>query len=240
MEWREEGILLSQRRHGESAAIIEVFTEGHGRHAGIVRGGASRKIAPVLQPGAQLDLSWRARLEDHLGTFTVEPVRSRAFLMGDRRMLAGLNALTALLSFALPEREPHPSLYGKTLAVLDMMEEGPFWTLAYLHWEMAVLEELGFGLDLDSCAVTGATEGLSYVSPRTGRAVSDAGAGEWAGRLLPLSPALVGGGAGSAGEVVEGLRVTGHFLEHHLAPSLGDKTLPASRNRLIDLLARDT
>ena len=136
MEWREEGILLSQRRHGESAAIIEVFTEGHGRQAGIVRGGASRKIAPVLQPGAQLDLSWRARLEDHLGTFTVEPVRSRAFLMGDRRMLAGLNALTALLSFALPEREPHPSLYGKTLAVLDMMEEGPFWTLAYLRWEM--------------------------------------------------------------------------------------------------------
>ena len=238
MEWREEGLLLSQRRHGESAAIIEVFTKEHGRHAGIGRGGASRKIAPVLQPGAQLDLSWRARLEDHLGTFAVEPVRSRAFLMGDRVMLAGLNALTALLSFTLPEREPHPSLYGKTLAVLDMMEEGPFWTLAYLRWEMAVLEELGFGLALETCAVTGATEGLAYVSPRTGRAVSEAGAGEWAGRLLPLSPALVGGGEGSVAEVVEGLRVTGHFLETHLAPSLGDKRLPPSRARLVDLLAR--
>lgn len=238
MEWREEGLLLSQRRHGESAAIIEVFTKEHGRHAGIVRGGASRKIAPILQPGAQLDLSWRARLEDHLGTFAVEPVRSRAFLMGDRVMLAGLNALTALLSFTLPEREPHPSLYGKTLAVLDMMEEGPFWTLAYLRWEMAVLEELGFGLALETCAVTGATEGLAYVSPRTGRAVSEAGAGEWAGRLLPLSPALVGGGEGTAAEVVEGLQVTGHFLETHLAPSLGDRRLPPSRARLVDLLAR--
>jgi DNA repair protein RecO (recombination protein O) len=238
MEWREEGLLLSQRRHGESAAIIEVFTKEHGRHAGIVRGGASRKIAPILQPGAQLDLSWRARLEDHLGTFAVEPVRSRAFLMSDRVMLAGLNALTALLSFTLPEREPHPSLYGKTLAVLDMMEEGPFWTLAYLRWEMAVLEELGFGLALESCAVTGATEGLAYVSPRTGRAVSEAGAGEWAGRLLPLSPALVGGGEGTAAEVVEGLQVTGHFLETHLAPSLGDRRLPPSRARLVDLLAR--
>jgi DNA repair protein RecO (recombination protein O) len=238
MEWREEGLLLSQRRHGESAAIIEVFTRAHGRHAGIVRGGASRKIAPILQPGAQLDLSWRARLEDHLGTFAVEPVKSRAYLMSDRAMLAGLNALTALLSFTLPEREPHPALYGKTLAVLDMMEEGPFWTLGYLRWEMAVLEDLGFGLDLDTCAVTGATEGLAYVSPRTGRAVSEAGAGEWAGRLLPLSPALVGGGEGTAAEVVEGLRVTGHFLETHLAPSLGDKRLPASRTRLVDLLAR--
>ena len=238
MEWREEGLLLSQRRHGESAAIIEVFTKEHGRHAGIVRGGASRKIAPILQPGAQLDLSWRARLEDHLGTFAVEPVRSRAFLMSDRVMLAGLNALTALLSFTLPEREPHPSLYGKTLAVLDMMEEGPFWTLAYLRWEMAVLEELGFGLSLESCAVTGATEGLAYVSPRTGRAVSEAGAGEWAGRLLPLSPALMGGGEGSAAEVVEGLRVTGHFLETHLAPSLGNRQLPLSRARMVDLLAR--
>ena len=149
MEWREEGLLLSQRRHGESAAIIEVFTEGHGRHAGIVHGGASRKIAPILQPGTQLDLTWRARLEDHLGTFSAEPVRSRAaFLMGDRLLLAGLNALTALLGFALPEREAHPALYAHTIAVLDMMEDSPFWTLGYLRWEMALLEELGFDLDL--------------------------------------------------------------------------------------------
>lgn len=239
MEWREQGLLLSQRRHGENAAIIEVFTEAHGRHAGIVRGGASRKIAPILQPGAQLDLTWRARLEDHLGAFTVEPVKSRAAsLMGDRQLLAGLNALTALLSFALPEREPHPALYARTLAVLDMMEEGPFWTLAYLRWEMALLEDLGFGLDLSSCAATGAVDGLTYISPRTGRAVSEAGAGDWADRLLPLSPALIGRGDGSADEILSGLRVTGHFLETRLAPALGTKQIPAARQRLFELIAR--
>ena len=118
MDWREDGLLLAVRRHGESAAIIEVFTEAHGRHAGIVRGGGSRKMAPVLQPGTQVDVTWRARLEEHLGTFSVEPLQSRAHLMGDRMTLAGLNALTALLTYALPEREPHASLYRATLAVL--------------------------------------------------------------------------------------------------------------------------
>lgn len=239
MEWREEGLLLAHRRHGENAAIIEVFTETHGRHAGIVRGGASRKIAPILQPGTQLDLTWRARLEDHLGAFTVEPVKSRAAVfMADRKTLAGLNALTALLTFALPEREAHPSLYAKSLAVLDMMEAGPYWPLAYLRWELALLEELGFGLDLGSCAVTGAADGLAYISPRTGRAVSEAGAGEYKDRLLPFSPALVGWGDGTPTEIADGMRVTGHFLRTWLAPALGDKKLPQARERLADLLAR--
>ncbi len=111
MEWRDHGILLNVRRHGETAAIIEVFTEHHGRHAGVVRGGTSRKIAPILQPGAQLDVTWRARLEDHIGSYTVEPIRSRASAMSDRLALAGLNAVTALLAFCLPEREAHKTLY---------------------------------------------------------------------------------------------------------------------------------
>ena len=238
MEWREDGLLLSQRRHGESSAIIEVFTRFHGRHAGIVRGGASRKTAPLLQPGAQLDVTWRARLEDHLGTFSVEPVKSRAFLLSDRLMLAGLNALTSLLSFALPEREAHPALYSRTLAVLGMMEESPFWTLAYLRWELALLEDLGFGLDLSRCAVTGSEDNLTYVSPKSGRAVSKAAAGEWAERLLPLSPALIVEGDGSVEDLLAGLRVSGHFLDQRLAPSLGDRPIPASRNRLVDLIAR--
>ena len=238
MEWREDGLLLSQRRHGESAAIIELFTRVHGRHAGIVRGGASRKIAPLLQPGAQLDVTWRARLEDHLGTFSVEPVKSRAFILSDRLMLAGLNALTSLLSFALPEREAHPALYDRTLAVLEMMEESPFWTLAYLRWELALLEDLGFGLDLSRCAVTGSEDNLTYVSPKSGRAVSEAAAGEWAERLLPLSPALIGESDGSVDDLLAGLRVSGHFLDHSLAPSLGDRPIPAARNRLVDLIAR--
>lgn len=236
MEWREDGILLRRTTHGEANAIIEVFTEGHGRHAGIVRGGASRKSAASLQPGTQLNVTWRARLEDHLGTYSVEPLLSRAHLMTDRLTLAGLNALTGVLCFALPEREPHAALYRRTLAVLDMME-GEYWPLAYLRWEMSLLEELGFGLDLATCAVSGATEGLTYVSPKTGRAVATGAAGKWVDKLLPLSPALVGK-SGDMNDIRAGLKVTGHFLETRLAPALGQKPLPSARNRLIDRLDR--
>ncbi len=236
MEWREEGLLLAVRRHGESAAIIEVLTEGHGRHAGIVRGGGSRKMAAILQPGAQLDATWRARLEHHLGTFTVEPLKSRAHLMGDRLTLAGLNALTALLSYALPEREAHATLYRQTLTVLDMMD-GEFWPLAYLRWELSLLEELGFGLDLSQCAVTGAETDLTYISPKSGRAVATGGAGDWADKLLPFSPALTGQSADPA-DVVAGLRVTGHFLSTRLAPALGAKPIPQARHRLVELLQK--
>ena len=236
MDWREEGILLRRAPHGENAAIIEVFTQAHGRHAGIVRGGASRKMAAILQPGTQLDLTWRARLEDHLGTFAAEPVMSRAYLMTDRKTLAGLNALTGLLCFALPEREPHGALYRQTLTVLEMMD-GEFWPLAYLRWELSLLEELGFGLDLKSCAVSGATEELTYVSPRSGRAVAAGSAGEWANKLLPLSPALTGQ-SGAAEDIMAGLKITGHFLENRLAPALGNKPLPDARQRLVDLLSR--
>jgi len=238
MDWREEGVLLTVRKHGETSAIIDVFTEGRGRHAGVVRGGTSRKIAPVLQPGAQLDLAWRARLEEHLGAFTVEPVRSRADLMGARDTLAALNAVTSLLAFVMPEREAHPTLYRRTLAVLDMIGEGEFWKLGYLRWELALLDDLGFGLDLGRCAVTDRSDNLVFVSPKSGRAVSRVGAGEWADRMLPLSPALVGEGEGSDRDVLEGLRVTGHFLGQHFAPTLGDHPLPAARQRFVDLIAR--
>ncbi len=239
MDWREEGVLLSLRRHGESAAIIEVFTETHGRHAGIVRGGASRKIAPILQPGAQLDLTWRARLEEHLGAFTVEPIKSRAAqLMGERATLAGLNAVTSILIAALAEREAHPRLYRQTISLLDMIGNGPYWPLAYLRWELSLLDDLGFGLDLDACAVTGSRDDLIYVSPRTGRAISAAAAGEWAERLLALSPALTGTGDGTIEETLAGLSVTGHFLKAGLAPVLADRPLPEARARLIDALER--
>jgi len=238
MEWRDHGILLSARRHGETAAIVEVFTEDHGRHAGVVRGGASRKIAPVLQPGAQVDLAWRARLEDHLGSFTVEPVRSRAHAMSDRMALAGLNAVCALLTFCLPERESHRALYRRTEALMDLLGENEVWPLAYLRWELALLEELGFGLDLSACAVTGSTEGLVWVSPRTGRAVTDAGAGEWRDRMLPLPPVLRGEGAAPDAEIVTAFATTGHFLNARVAPELGAKPLPEARQRFVDLFAR--
>jgi DNA repair protein RecO (recombination protein O) len=237
MEWRDQGILLGVRRHGESAAILEVFTETRGRHAGLVRGGASRRMAPVLQPGAQLDVEWRARLEDHLGSFRVEPVRSRAASMGERLALAGLNAVCALLLFALPEREAHPLLYRRTVILLDLLERPDIWPLAYLNWELVVLEEMGFGLDLRACAVMGErANDLSYISPRTGRAVSRAGAGEWAERLLPLPPCLLGEGPAPDAEILQGLEVTGHFLRHHLAPHLGERPLPDARARLVGWL----
>ena len=218
---------------------LDVFTEEKGRHAGVVRGGTSRKVAPVLQPGAQLDVAWRARLEDHIGTFTVEPVRSRAALvMNDRLALAGLNAVTALLAFGLPEREPHRGLSRRTEQLLDLLGQNEVWPLAYLRWELALLEDMGFGLDLSACAVTGATEGLAFVSPKTGRAVSRAGAGEWVDRLLQLPPVLRGEGAAPDAEVAEALRTTGYFLESHLAPDLGHKPLPEARARFVAAFIR--
>ncbi len=237
--WREDGTLLSVRRHGETSAIIEVFTEGHGRHVGVVRGGASRKLAPVLQPGAQLDVAWSARLDEHIGTFTVEPLKSRAAaVMSDRLALAGLNAVTALLSFSLPEREPHELLYRRSLALFDLLGTNEAWPVIYLRWELLLLEEMGFGLDLGRCAVTGGRDDLVYVSPKSGRAVSAQGAGDWADRLLPLPPILMGQGVGPTSEVLDGLRTTGHFLANWLAPALGDKPLPEARQRLVDALAR--
>ncbi len=239
IEWRDEGALLKVRKHGESSAIIEVFTESHGRAAGVVRGGTSRKIAPILQPGAQLDVTWKARLEDHLGSFTIEPVRSRAAsVMSDRLALAGLNAVTALLSFVLPEREPHDAFYRRSIQLLDLLGQNEIWPLAYLQWEMALLEDFGFGLDLSTCAVTGETNDLFYVSPRTGRAVARHAAGEWADKLLPLPPVMVGQGDADTAEVLRALTTTGHFLEHHLAPSLGDRHLPEARLRLLDRLRK--
>ena len=238
IEWSGEGTLLSVRRQGEAHALIDVFTEDHGRHAGIVRGGASRRAAPMLQPGAELAVTWRARLEEHLGAFTVEPIRSRAAgVMGDHLALSGLNAVCALLVFALPERAPHPRLYAATQSLLDALGTDTAWPATYLGWERLLLEETGFGLDLSACAVTGATEGLAYVSPRTGRAVSRTGAGAYADRLLTL-PEVLTGGKGDLTDVLDGLAVTGHFLDASLAPALGDRPVPEARARLVSVLRR--
>jgi DNA repair protein RecO (recombination protein O) len=239
IEWRDEGALLKVRKHGETSAIIEVFTETHGKVAGVVRGGISRKIAPMLQPGAQLDVTWKARLDTHLGSFTVEPVRSRAaVVMQDRLALAGLNAVTGLLSFVLPERETHAALYTRTIQLLDLLGQNDVWPLAYLQWEVALLEDSGFALDLSACAVSGLNDDLFYVSPRTGRAVSRLAAGDWADRLLPLPHVLLGKGDADVEQIVIALRTTGHFLHYHLAKSLGDRALPEARQRLIDVLKR--
>ncbi|MEC8015570.1 MAG: DNA repair protein RecO [Pseudomonadota bacterium] len=239
MEWRDQGILLRMRRHGEGSAIVDMFTAEHGRHAGVIRGGTSRKMAPILQPGAQLDLLWRARLEDHLGSYQAELMRSRAgAALSGRLALAGLNAVTGLLAFCLPDREPHPDLYLRSERLLDLLGQDDIWPLAYLQWEMALLEELGFGLDLSCCAVSGALDELIYISPKSGRAVSRASAGEWADRLLPMPAVMRGEGEAGTGEILQGLSTTGFFLEHRLAPSLGNTPLPEARGRFLDVLTR--
>lgn len=237
IDWQDSGTLLTRRPYGESALIVQVLTAAHGLHAGVVRGGASRKMSGTLQPGARLSLRWSARLEAHLGHFTVDPMGDRAgALLGDRKALAALNAVCALSAFALPEREAMPRLASETEALLDALG-APDWQGVYLRWERVLLEETGFGLDLSSCAVTGAQAGLAYVSPRSGRAVTAAGAGAWADRLLPLPQALLEPVAASPEEIAAGLRTTGHFLARWLAPALGDRPLPEARARLVALLS---
>jgi DNA repair protein RecO (recombination protein O) len=237
--WTDDATLLAVRPHGETSVIIDVFSEMHGRHAGVVRGGVSRKIAPILQPGAQLRVSWKARLDQHLGAFSVEPLRSRsAVAMSNRLALAGLNAVCAILCVVLPEREPHTRFYQKTINLLDLLGQTELWPLAYLRWEQSLLDEMGFGLTLQACAVSGVQTDLAYVSPKTGRAVSLQAAGEWADRLLPLPPVLAGSGAAEPADIVQALETTGYFIAHKLLDSLSDRPVPAARARLLDAIAR--
>ena len=239
LSWTDDATVLTSRPFSETSVIVEVFSKEQGRHAGVVRGGASRKIAPILQPGAQVNVTWKARLNQHLGSFTVEPVRSRAAqAMGDRLALAGLNAVNGLLVMVLPEREAHASLYDRTIGLLDLLGQSDVWPLAYLRWEQALLEEMGYGMDLSACAVRGVNEDLAFVSPKTGRAVSRDAAGVWADRLLPLPPVLAGKGDADNDQIIIALRTTGFFVEKRLLQGLGDRPMPAARQRLIDAITR--
>jgi DNA repair protein RecO (recombination protein O) len=238
MEWRDEGVLLSVRKHGEGSAIIEVFTEQHGRYAGLVRGGGSRKMAPILQPGAQLSVEWKARLEDHLGSFTIDPIKSRAVsIMSERSTLAAMGSIASLLCLGLPEREAHHSLYARTLDLVDALGETTDWPARYALWEHALLAEMGFGLDFSECAATGSTQDLIYVSPRSGRAVSREGGKDYIDLMLPLPRFLnMGEPTEDSSAVTDALRTTGHFIETWLMPSFGRNKLPASRDRLLKSL----
>ncbi|MDP6343179.1 MAG: DNA repair protein RecO [Alphaproteobacteria bacterium] len=242
MNWSDEGFVLSVRRHGESSAIVNLLTRQHGRHAGLVRGGGGRRLRGVLQPGNEVAATWRARLSEHLGSFTVELQRARAAALlasGDR--LAGLTAAVGVVAAALPEREPHPALFEGFTALLDALADSPAWPAVYVRFELGLLAELGFALDLSRCAVTGATEDLAFVSPRLGRAVSRAAAAPYRERLLPLPPFLLGAQAGDleAGQILDGLALTGHFLESQIFTP-HNQPLPAARTRLVDRISRTT
>lgn len=238
MEWSDDGIVLSARKHGESAAIAVLLTEKHGRHAGLVRGGAGRRMRGLLEPGNRMRVTWRARLEEHLGSFACDPVANvSAGLLDDPLRLAALQAVCAVAEAALPEREPHPSVYAGMLAVLDALTNES-WPGRYVRWELALLGDLGYGLDLSACAATGRNDDLAFVSPRSGRAVSQSAGEAYRDRLLTLPDFLLEAGREPGiGEVAAGLALTGYFLDRHVLSPHG-RSLPLARGRLLDRLGR--
>lgn len=239
MDWTDEGIVLAARRHGESAAVCSLLTAEHGRHAGLVRGGAGRRQRGVLQPGNRVRAHWRARLPEHLGTYTVELCDAGAArVIDDPARLAALSAACALSEAALPEREPHGRVYNGLCALLESLSADEGWAAGYVAWELALLGDLGFGLDLGSCAATGRNDQLAYVSPKSGRAVSLAAGEPYRDRLLALPAFLIGGASAGpmAEDVAAGLRLTGHFLEHHVLAPAG-RGLPPARRRFVERVA---
>lgn len=237
MDWVDDAIILSVRRHGERGVIVDALTSRHGRHAGLVRYGVSKQMRGVLEPGNEVNIRWRARLSEHLGNYTVELVRARAAaVMRDPLRLAGLTSACAMAQQVLPEREPHGPVFEGMRAMLDAIENIEMWPAALVRWELGMLEELGFGLDLSKCAATGAIDDLIYVSPRTGRAVGRAPGLPYRERLMPLPGFLLGAQLlARPADILAGLNLTGFFLARHLLEPHG-KPMPPARSRLCERL----
>jgi DNA repair protein RecO (recombination protein O) len=234
MQWHDNGFVLSARRHGESASIIELLTSAHGRHAGLVRGGQSPRMRAVLQPGNALAAIWRGRLDEHLGTIGCELVRAyAAHFLDDPSRLAGLTSAAALAGAALPEREPHADVFVSFARLIEALDSGIDWPVQYVRWEQDLLGALGFGLDLSRCTVTGSTADLAYVSPRTGRAVSRTAGLPHHDKLLRLPEFLWRDSPADEVQLVLGLTLTGHFLARHVFAPQGH-TLPPARMRLAE------
>src|ERR1700742_1098426 len=225
MEWTDEGIVLGVRRHGESSAIVELLTREHGRHLGLVRGGASSRMRPLLQPGNSVTAVWRARLDEHLGTYAIEGTRLRAAtLLGSSFAAYGVTHLASLARL-LPERDPHQDIYDMVERILGDFDDADTAAAQMVKFELAMLAELGFGLDLESCAATGATTDLIYVSPKSGGAVSRQAGDPWQDRPLRLPPFLREGDGGqnswSDQDLQDGFRLTGLFLLRHVLEPRG-------------------
>ena len=238
MQWEAEALVLAARPHGESSAIVDVFSREHGRFAGLVHGGNSRRLRPILQPGNMVVATWRARLSEHLGTMTVDAGRAHAAeAMADAKALAGLSALCALMQI-MPERQAYPRLYKTLMLVLGAVDDEAMWAVLLARYEMALLEEIGFGLDLSCCAATGAVDELEYVSPRSGRAVSRAAAQPYLDKMFVLPQFLLDPSAdASDDDVQKAMELTGHFLERRVYLPNGMK-MPPARERLVDILTR--
>lgn len=239
MEWTDIGTVLGTRRHGEAAVIVEVMTRDHGRHLGLVRGGSGARMRPVLQPGNFVGVTWRARLDEHLGHFAVEGLllRAASFLTLPHA-LYGVTHLAALVRL-LPERDPHPGVHEALETVLDEIEDPAAAAVHIARFELALLAELGFGLDLTRCAATGTVSDLVYVSPKSGRAVSRSAGEPWRGRLLSL-PAFLGedDAVPSAGDLADGFALTGFFLARHVFEPRG-QALPDARAQFLGAVLRD-
>lgn len=237
MEWSDDGIVLSARKHGESSAVVSVLTAEHGRHAGLLRGGSGSRMRGMLEPGNRVRVTWRARLEEHLGSFTQCDMVANvsAGLLDDPLRLAALQALCAVAEAALPERERHSAVYAGMLDLLGKLG-GETWVGGYVRWELALLTDLGFGLDLSTCAATGSNDDLSFVSPKSGRAVSASAGEPYRDRLLALPDFLLKAQREpGVGEIAAGLALTGYFLDRHVLAPHG-KALPLARGRLLDRL----
>ncbi|SDP55994.1 DNA replication and repair protein RecO [Phyllobacterium sp. YR620] len=239
MEWHDEGIILGTRRHGETSAILELMTCDHGRHLGLVRGGRSRRMQPMLQAGNRVDVIWRARMDEHLGMMQVEPVAfAAARLIEQPVALYGLQLAAAHLRL-LPERDPHQNLFEILNVIVEHCDNSLIAGELLLRFELTMLEELGFGLDLKSCAATGGHENLAYVSPKSGRAVSrDAGA-PWAEKLLEMPPFMSSPTvrAASLSEVISAFRLTGYFFNRHIWEPRAQRS-PEARDGFLAALGR--
>ena len=242
MDWQDRGFILSAARFGESDAILDILTHSHGRHLGLMKGGLARTRRADIQTGNLVSDEWRARLPDQLGNYTLEIVRPYAALALDSQAaLAGLSSAAAVATASLPEREAHPNVFDATEVLIEALigSDIAFGAAVYVKWELGLIQDLGFGLDLGSCAVTGVLDDLTHVSPRTGRAVSREAAEPYGERLLRLPPFLLGSQAGEPDpqSVADGLRLTGHFLSQSvLAPHR--RELPHVRGVFVDLVAR--
>jgi DNA repair protein RecO (recombination protein O) len=237
MNFTDAGIILDARAHGETHAIADVFTEHHGRWAGLVYGGQGRQKRPLLQPGNEVTLEWKGRGDATLGHFTLEMAHARAGeAMGDRLSLAALSAACAVALATLPEREAHLRAYTAMSVLLANLDHIELWPALMARWELGLLAELGFGLTLDRCASTGARENLIYVSPRSACAVSAEAGAPYKDKLLPL-PAFLRGASSEATleQAIDALTTTGHFLETRIL-HVSDKQLPEARRRVVELL----
>ena len=242
MRIETQAIILAVRAHGEHGAIVRALTPADGVQPGFVRGGRSRRLRPILLPGNLVQAEYRARTEEQLAQLSVELVHSRAPLLAEALPAAAIDWASALTAAALPEGQAYPRLYEALDGVLGAVEASPNakgWAAALVRYELLLLAELGFGLDLAQCAATGATDDLAFVSPRSGRAVSRAGAGEYRDRLLPLPPFLLAGGAAEWDDIFAAFRLTGHFLARDLLIERQADIL-AARERLMERLRRVT